>query len=195
MSIEIFEKALPSTKFDGQTAVDLLHDAGFADVALDGAVNGNYQSFKSDSGVYGCKTFKMYVFNVSSSYSGLTKFIAVKDESLKSLIIFPDLKHTYTGSTDDGSYEFSYFGLIIVDGTCVSGGRYQFSDCGVTGGAIKGVSDVSEAKLAPFMDSNGDTHEPFYVAMNRVNHTINTVVTDGTNSFTSLGNLFYIKND
>lgn len=193
MSIEIFEKAVTSAKFDGQTVVDLLHDAGFADVALDGTVTNGYQKFTSDSGVYGCKTFNMYAFS-ALSVGAITKFIAVKDESLKSLIIFYNVKHTYTGSTDYGSNEWAYFGLIIVDGTFVSGANHKFSDCSVTSGEIKGASDVSEAKLVPFMDSNGDTHEPFYVSMNRVNHTINTVVTDGVNSFTSLGNLFYIKN-
>lgn len=188
MSIEIFEKALPSARFYVQTVVDLLHDAGFADVALDGATVGNYHGFKSDSGVYGCKTFKMYAFNLGSDVVS-PKLIAVKDESLKSLIIFCNINHVNTVS-----YECSYFSLIIVDGTCVSGAGNPFSDCGVTRGEIKGASDVSEAKLVPFMDRSGDTHEPFYVSMNRVNHNINTVVTDGVNSFTSLGNLFYIKN-
>lgn len=192
MSIEIFEKELPSTSFDGQTVVDLLHDAGFADVALDGDVQGNYQRFKSDSGVYGRKTFVMYYF--SDTLSGSTKLIAVKDESLKSLIIFYDIDHTYTGGNYNESMEWSYFGLIIVDGAFLAGINNPFSDCSVTNGAIKGASDTSEAKLVPFMYSNGNTYEPFYVAMNRVNHNINTVVTDGTNSFTALGNLFYIKN-
>lgn len=125
---------------------------------------------------------------------GLTKFVAVKDESRKSLIIFSDTPHNSTGDNNVGSQEWTYFSLIIVDGTLISGTYKPFNNCGITGGAIKGASDTSEAKLVPFMDSNGDTHEPFYVAMNRVNHTINTVVTDGSSSFTSLGNLFYIKN-
>lgn len=192
MSIEIFEKALPSNHFDGQAIVDLLHDAGFTDVALDGSPSNSYQKFTSASGVYGCNTFSMYASN--TSIVGLTKFVAVKDESRKSLIVFCDATHNNTGENNDGSKEWSYFSLIIVDGTLTSGAPKPFSNCGMTSGAIKGASDTSEAKLVPFMDSNGDTHEPFYVAMNRVNHTINTVVTDGSNSFTSLGNLFYIKN-
>lgn len=192
MSIEIFEKALPSNHFDGQTIVDLLHDAGFTDVALDGSPISSYQKFTSASGVYGCNNFSMYASN--SSVTGLNKFMAVKDESLKSLIVFGNATHSATGDNNDGSREWTYFSLIIVDGTFISGAATPFSNCGITGGAIKGVSDTSEAKLVPFMDSNGDTHEPFYVAINRVNHTINTVVTDGANSFTSLGNLFYIKN-
>lgn len=193
MSIEIFEKALPSNHFDGQTIVDLLHDAGFTDVALDGSPISSYQKFTSASGVYGCNNFSMYAS--STSIVGLTKFMAVKDESRKSLIVFCDATHTDTGSTTgDGGKEWAYFSLIIVDGTFISGAYKPFTNCSVTGGDIKGASDTSEAKLVPFMDSNGDTHEPFYVAMNRVNHTINTVVTDGSNSFTSLGNLFYIKN-
>ena len=192
MSIEIFEKAIPGTTFNAQTIVDLLHDAGFTDVALDGTSSGGYQKFTSASGVYGCNNFSMYAPN--STTMGLTKFVAVKDESLKSLIIFGDATHNTTSDSSDGSKEWTYFSLIIVDGTLISGASKPFSNCGITGGAIKGASDTSEAKLVPFMDSNGDTHEPFYVAMNRVNHTINTVVTDGYNSFTSLGNLFYIKN-
>lgn len=191
MSIEIFEKALPSNHFDGQTIVDLLHDAGFTDVELDGT-SVSYYKFTSASGVYGCNNFSMYA--PSSAIIGLTKFVAVKDESRKSLIIFSDAPHSATGDNNDGSKEWSYFSLIIVDGTLISGGFKPFSNCGITGGDIKGASDTSEAKLVPFMDSNGDTHEPFYVAMNRVNHIINTVVTDGSSSFTALGNLFYIKN-
>lgn len=191
MSIEIFEKALPSNHFDGQTIVDLLHDAGFTDVALDGSLISGSQKFTSASGVYGCNNFSMYAPN--SSVNGLTKVMAAKDESRKSLIVFCDATRTDT-SSGDGSKEWVWFSLIIVDGTSISGAAKPFTNCGVTGGAIKGASDTSEAKLVPFMDSNGDTHEPFYVAMNRVNHTINTVVTDGSNSFTSLGNLFYIKN-
>ncbi len=193
MSIEIFEKALPSNKFDSQTIVDLLHDAGFTDVALDGTVSNDYQKFTSASGVYGCKNFAMYA--AAGSTPGMTKFMAVKDESRKSLIVFSNITHGATRASDEGAKEWAYFSLIIVDGTYVSGSRNYFSDCNVTAGDIKGTSDTSEAKLAPFMDSNGDTHEPFYVALNRVNHTINTVVTDGTNSFTSLGNLFSIKNE
>ena len=189
MSIEIFEKALPGTTFNSQTIVDLLYDAGFTDVALDGSPISSYQKFTSASGVYGCNNFSMYAN--TTSVTGLTKFVAVKDESRKSLIIFSDATHGDTGSS---SREWTYFSLIIVDGTLISGGNTPFNNCGITGGAIKGASDTSEAKLVPFMDSNGDTHEPFYVAMNRVNHTINTVVTDGSSSFTSLGNLFYIKN-
>lgn len=193
MSIEIFEKALPSNHFDGQTIVALLHDAGFTDVALDGSPISSYQKFTSASGVYGCNNFGMYA--PSSSVNGLTKFMAAKDESRKSLIVFCDATHTDTGNGNtDGGKEWAYFSLIIVDGTLTSGAPKPFTNCGMTGGAIKGASDTSEAKLVPFMDSNGDTYEPFYVAMNRVNHTINTVVTDGSNSFTSLGNLFYIKN-
>lgn len=191
MSIEIFEKALPSNKFDSQAIVDLLHDAGFTDVALDGDMNAGYQKFTSASGVYGCNNFGMYAVG---AVTGLTKFMAVKDESRKSLIVFCDAPKISTNGGDIGSNEMTYFSLIIVDGTFISGSVAPFSNCGITGGAIKGASDTSEAKLVPFMDSNGDTHEPFYVAMNRVNHTINTVVTDGSNSFTSLGNLFYIKN-
>lgn len=191
MSIEIFEKALQGSGFTAQTIVDLLYDAGFTDVALDGASAG-YQKFTSDSGVYGCNNFSMYA--ATSIAAELTKFVAVKDESLKSLIVFGNTPHNNTGDNSVGSKEWAYFSLIIVDGTFISGTPNPFSDCGITGGAIKGASDTSEAKLVPFMDSNGDTHEPFYVAMNRVNHTINTVVTDGSNSFTSLGNLFYIKN-
>lgn len=193
MSIEIFEKALPSNHFDGQAIVDLLHDAGFTDVALNGTISGGYQKFTSASGVYGCNTFSMYA--TSSSVVGLTKFMAVKDESRKSLIVFCDATHTDTvNATGEGSREWVYFSLVIVDGTSISGEPKPFTNCGMTGGPIKGASDTSEAKLVPFMDSNGDTYEPFYVAMNRVNHTINTVVTDGSNSFTALGNLFYIKN-
>lgn len=193
MSIEIFEKAVSSNHFDGQTIVDLLHDAGFTDVALDGGPINSYQKFTSASGVYGCNNFSMYAS--TTSITGLTKFMAAKDESRKSLIVFCDATHTDTSSTaGNGGMEWAYFNLIIVDGTFISGAQKLFTNCSVTGGAIKGALDTSEAKLVPFMDSNGDTHEPFYIAMNRVNHTINTVVTDGSNSFTSLGNLFYIKN-
>lgn len=191
MSIEIFEKALPGSTFDSQTIVELLHDAGFTDVAA-GDISGGYKNFTSASGVYGCNNFSMYA--PISAVMGLTKFMAVKDESRKSLIVFGNIPHNATGDSNDASREWTYFSLIIVDGTLISGTAKPFSNCGMTGGAIKGASDTSEAKLVPFMDSNGDTHEPFYVAMNRVNHTINTVVTDGSNSFTSLGNLFYIKN-
>lgn len=191
MSIEIFEEALPSNKFNAQTIVDLLHDAGFTDVVA-GDISAGYQNFTSASGVYGCNNFSMYA--PTSSVPGLNKFMAVKDESRKSLIVFGNVDHHATGDNTDSSREWTYFSLIIVDGTLISGAVKTFSNCGITGGDIKGASDTSEAKLVPFMDSNGDTHEPFYVAMNRVNHTINTVVTDGANSFTSLGNLFYIKN-
>lgn len=195
MSIEIFEKALPkSGYFDCQTVVDLLHDAGFTDVALDGTPSNSHQKFTSASGVYGCKNFNVYFLGSTTSVSGLTKFIAVKDDSRKSLIVFCDVPHNSTKMSSNDSREWAYFSLVIVDGTYVSGGYDTFNNCGVTGGDIKGASDTSEAKLVPFMDSNGDTYEPFYVATNRVNHTINTVVTDGTNSFTALGNLFYIKN-
>lgn len=191
MSIEIFEKALLSNKFSVQTIVDLLHDAGFTDVALNGDIDTTgYQKFTSASGVYGCNNFSMY----AAAVPGLTKYMAVKDESRKSLIVFGDVSHASTIGSDIGSKEWTYFSLIIVDGTLISGTTNTFLNCGITGGAIKGASDTSEAKLVPFMDSNGDTHEPFYVAMNRVNHTINTVVTDGSSSFTALGNLFYIKN-
>lgn len=191
MSIEIFEEALPSNKFNARTIVDLLHDAGFTDVVT-GDISGSYQNFTSDLGVYGCNNFSMYA--TSTSVTGLTKFMAVKDESRKSLIVFCDAPKISTIGGGASAKEWTYFSLIIVDGTFISGSEAPFSNCGITGGDIKGASDTSEAKLVPFMGSNGDTHEPFYVAMNRVNHTINTVVTDGSNSFTSLGNLFYIKN-
>lgn len=192
MAIQIFEKAIQAYRFSTQAIVDLLHDAGFTDVAADGVINNSYQKFTSASGVYGCKNFAMYVYG--NTIKGLTKFVAVKDDSRKSLIVFCNTTHTYTNGSDIGSSEWAYFSLIIVDGSLVSGASDCFSGCGVTGGAIKDVTDTSTAKLVPFMDSSGSTWEPFYVAMNRVNHTINTVVTDGTNSFTSLGNLFYIKN-
>lgn len=192
MGLEIFEKAASTNRILPSDIVDLLHDAGFTDVALDGTITNGFQKFTSPSGVYGCNNFSIEVYSDSVVF---TRYKAIKDESQKSLIVFPDVAHTSTDSTDAPSREFSFFLLLFVDGTFVFGSRRNtFNYCGMTGGLIKTATDTSEAKLVPFMDSNGDTHEPFYVAMNRVNHTINTVVTDGTNSFTSLGNLFYIKN-
>lgn len=193
MSIEIFEKALQSDKFDSQSFVDLLHDAGFTDVALDGNIESdNFQKLKSDSGVYGLTDFYIYIYN--SSITGLSKLIAVKDESRKSLIIFSNAPRIYTNNFNSNGAEYSYYNLVVVNGRYRTGVIAYFSDCGVTGGDIKNATDTDKAKLVPFMSSNGLTWEPFYVAMNRVNYPINTVVTDGTNSFTSLGNLFYIKN-
>lgn len=184
MAIQIFEKDY-SESF-GSTIETLLHDAGFTDVSNSGS-DGDYSVFSSSSGVYGVNSFSMYT-------GGTGKYIAVKDDSQKALIVFKD--GTISSGADIARTSgYSVFELIIVNGVmCDRPNTNPMSlYYNAVGGLIKSASDTTQAMLAPFIDINGHVFKPFYISMNRVNYNINTVVTDGVNSFTSLGNLFYIK--
>ena len=190
MSIEIFEKAVTNPKASACAGAiaNLLKDAGFNDVtyAVD---NQNMCTFTSSSGVYGCIKFKADLY-FTQLLSELNKFIAVKDDSQKALIIYSDAPRKDT-SSDYGSY---FYQFIIVDGVTSSSENDVFSTItNITGGTFKDPTDVSEALLTPFIDGDTKVLRPFYISANRVLHPINTVVSDGSNSFTSLGNLFYIK--
>jgi hypothetical protein len=183
MGIEIFEKTYTGSIAD--TVRDLLHDAGFSDVT--NTVSGTNVDFSSASGVYGCKSFSIY--NYSSAVA--SKFVAIKDDSRKALIVLPE----FTGNTITAVPAYYIVALVIVDGVTT---YFDASDLSkwtnVIGGNIKSSTDSSDVLLAPLIDTFTHVFSPFYVSLNRVIHPINTVVTDGSNSFTSLGNLFYIKN-
>lgn len=190
MSIEIFEKAVGGQKADdfATAIVALLADAGFADVTY--TISGPVAHFTSSAGVYGCKKFSAS-FNSTPLLNGTTKFIAITDASQKALIVYPDKSITNT-STDTDSF---YYSFIIANGvTSPSVAKVLSLMTNITGGTLKSSTDVSEVLLTPFIDGDAQILRPFYISANRVVHNINTVVTDGTNSFTSLGNLFYIKN-
>lgn len=183
MAIQIFTKdtssgALPTL------IQQLLVDAGFSDVTVE--VFGSSAKYTSDSGVYGCKSFSIYN---PSNFS--TKYTAIKDDSQKALIVLPELAN----NTITNVRAFDIVALVIVDGVTT---LFDTSDLSkwtnVVGGDIKTSTDSSDVLLAPLIDTFGHIFSPFYVALNRVNHPINTVVTDGSSSFTALGNLFYIKN-
>lgn len=189
MAIEIFEKDYSNSVQD--TFVALLHDAGFTDVAFT-VREGDYVDFSSSSGVYGVNSFSMY-YN-SPFLAGGSKYIAVKDDSQKALIVF--CAGLTSAGTDVATTEgYKFFLLIIVNGVmCDRPNNNPLSlYYNAVGGPIKNTSDTTQAMLTPFIDVNGHVFKPFYISVNRVLYIINTVVTDGSNSFTSLGNLFYIK--
>lgn len=191
MSIEIFEKAVTNKTADSfaTTIVALLADAGFAGVTYT-IITNNVANFTSSAGVYGCTKFSTN-FNHTDLYNKTTKFIAIKDASQNALIVYPDMPITNT-STEMDSF---YYSFIIANGVTSPSLSKPFSlMTNITGGTFKSSTDVSEVLLTPFIDSNAQILRPFYISTNRVVHAINTVVTDGSNSFTSLGNLFYIKN-
>ena len=182
MSIEFFEKKV-SGNDDAKTIADLLHDAGFTDVTYSG---GSTATFSSASGIYGVHSFEVSSFQSS-------RYFLVKDDARKALYIYPNCWITDT-SQDIPSY---YVIVVIVDGVLSGqpGDGYRFSTLyNVTGGKIKTQVDTSEALLTPLIDKDTQLLSPFYISANRVCHNAKTVVTDGVNSFTSLGNLFYIKN-
>ena len=136
------------------------------------------------------------MYSSSSILQDGSKYIAVKDDSQKALIVFcAGLTSAGIDVASAGGYNF--FLLIIVNGVmCDRPNSNSFSlYYNAVGGPIKGVSDTTQAMLTPFIDTNGNVFKPFYISVNRVLYNINTVVTDGSNSFTSLGNLFYIKRD
>ena len=191
MSIEIFEKAVGGkTPNDFATAiVALLADAGFADVTY--TMTSSVANFTSSAGVYGCKTFSAS-FNNTSLINGTTKFIAITDASQKALIVYPD-KYITNTTTDMDIY---YYSFIIANGVTSPSVNNAFSLLtNVTGGTFKSSTDVSEVLLTPFIDCDAKILKPFYISANRVRHNAKTIVTDSNgNSFTSLGNLFYIKN-
>lgn len=189
MAIEIFEKDYLNSM--GDTVAALLHDAGFTDVSYTGG--GDFAEFSSSAGVYGVKSFSMYK-NSNLLVNG-SKYIAVKDDSQKALIVF--CVGLINNSTDVAIAEgYRFFLLIIVNGVMCD--RPNMTPMSLyynaVGGAVKSASDTTQAMLAPFIDAYGHVFKPFYISVNRVNYNINTTVTDGVNSFTSLGNLFYIKN-
>lgn len=191
MSIEIFEKAVTDHTASGcaEAIANLLKDAGFNDVAY-AVGDSDMCTFTSSSGVYGCIKFKAN-FYFTQFLNQLNKFIAVKDDSRKALIIYSDAPRKDTS----GSYDLYFYQFIIVDGVTSSSNHVFFSAAtNITGGTFKDPTDVSEALLTPFIDGDAKVLRPFYISANRVLHPINTVVSDGSNSFTSLGNLFYIKN-
>lgn len=186
MGIEIFEKT-----YEGNiagTVQDLLHDAGFSDVTNTSADTIN-ADFSSGSGVYGCKSFSIY----NNNYSAEGKFVAVKDDSRKALIVFPT-GFSFNNAARDYGYHF--FTLMIVNGVACY--RPDINPLSLfynaVGGDIRSTTDTADVILLPFIDAYGHVFAPFFVSANNVNHAINTTVTDGVNSFTSLGNLFYIKN-
>lgn len=192
MSIEIFEKAVTTHTASGcaREISNLLKDAGFNDVTY--TVDGqNMCTFTSSSGVYGCTKFNADFYS-TQLLNELNKFIAVKDDSRKALIIYSDAPREDT-SRKYGTY---FYQFIIVDGVTSSSNNddYFSSATNITGGTFKNPTDVSVAFLTPFIDGDTKVFRPFYISVNRVLHPINTVVSDGSNSFTSLGNLFYIKN-
>lgn len=184
MSIEFFET---STTDGGPDAVlSLLHDAGFTDATY--TFGSGVSTFSSASGIYGVKSFK-----VSSAY-GDTKYFAVKDDARKTLYIYPGIDTTDTME----QYAGNYVVVIIANGVLSEqpDRTNKFSQLyNVTGGAVKAAFDTSEVLLTPLIDRDAQILKPFYISANRVCHNAKTVVTDSNgNSFTSLGNLFYIKN-
>ena len=185
MGIEIFEKTYEGTI--AGTVQDLLHDAGFSDVRNTTASTN--AEFSSDSGVYGCKSFS--IFNNNDSAAG--KFVAVKDDSRKALIVFPTGFSFNDVARDYGCH---FFTLMIVNGVaCNTPNNNPLSlYYNAVGGSIRSTTDTADVILLPFIDGYGHVFSPFFVSANNVNHAINTTVTDGVTSFTSLGNLFYIKN-
>ena len=184
MAIQIFTKDMSSGTFS-TLIQQLLVDAGFSDVTVKAATSPSAE-YASGSGVYGCKSFFTYT---PSSFS--TKYTAIKDDSQKALIVLPE----FANRTITSVRACDIVALVIVDGVTTF---FDVSDLSkwtnVVGGDIKTSTDSSDVLLAPLIDTFGHIFSPFYVALNRVNNPINTVVTDGVNSFTSLGNLFYIKN-
>lgn len=185
MTIQIFEKTIETLSTAGiyECAFELFHDAGFSDVTK----SGNSDSgFVSDSGVYGVKNFSIFSKYISTG----TKLYLVKDDSQKCLMLYGN---GIPNSTTEKEYGF--YNIIIANGKSTTAMENpRFSDSNVLNGDILDPVNTSEAKLAQFLKWTGETFEPFYVAVNLVNYQANTKVTDGTNSFTSLGNLFYIKN-
>lgn len=186
MAIQIFTKDTSHGTF-ANLIQGLLVDAGFSDITIknNGATGGNIE-YTSDSGVYGCKSFSIY------SFTGFPdKYTAVKDDSQKALIVLPE----FTSNTIDNVDACDIVALVIVNGFTTFFTNSDLSkSTNVVGGKIKTSTDSSDVILSQLIYTSGHIFSPFYVALNRVNHPINTVVTDGTNSFTSLGNLFYIKN-
>lgn len=181
MSIEFFEKKTASG--DAETIADLLHDAGFTDVTY---TTGSVATFSSASGIYGVHSFKV------NSFPAYTYFL-VKDDARKALYIYPRLQATNTAE----DYSRFYVIVVIVDGVLSEqpDNTSRLSTLyNVTGGKIKTPVDTSDALLTPLIDKDTQLLTPFYISANRVCHTAKTVVTDGVNSFTSLGNLVYIKN-
>lgn len=191
MSIEIFEKAVTgrSPENFASTIVALLADAGFSDISY--TMSRARADFNSSAGVYGCNAFSAD-FNNTYLLNETTKFIAVKDASQNALIVYPNMSKKDTSSENDNYY----YSFIITNGVTSPSVNKVFSlMTNITGGTFKTSLDTSEVLLTPFIDSEAKILRPFYISANRVMHNINTVVTDSNgNSFTSLGNLFYIKN-
>lgn len=184
MSIEFFETS--STAGGPDAVLSLLHDAGFTDAAY--TFGSGVSTFSSASGIYGVNSFK-----VNNAY-GDTKYFAVKDDERKTLYVYPGIEPTDTMEQDAGNYVC----VIIANGVLSEqpGSGNKFSQLyNVTGGAVKTSFDTSEVLLTPLIDKDAQILKPFYISANRVCHNAKTVVTDSNgNSFTSLGNLFYINN-
>lgn len=184
MAIQIFTKDTSSGQLPNLIQ-QLLVDAGFSDVTVK-ATFGASAEYASDSGVYGCKSFSI----CNPSFFS-TKYTAIKDDSQKALIVLPE----FANSTITGIRACDIVAFVIVDGVTTFFDTSDLSQwTNVVGGDIMTSTDSRDVLLAPLIDTFGHIFSPFYFALNRVNHPINTVVTDGVNSFTSLGNLFYIKN-
>jgi len=184
MAIQIFTKDMSGGTFP-TLIQQLLVDAGFSDVTFYNATATSAE-YASDSGVYGCKSFSTYNPSIFPP-----KYTAIKDDSQKAIIVLPE----FTNNTITGVGAYTIVALVIVDGVTTFFDTSDLSKwTNVVGGDIKTSTDSSDVILAPLIDTFGHIFSPFYIALNRVNHPINTVVTDGVNSFTSLGNLFYIKN-
>lgn len=183
MAIQVFTKVTGSGNLS-TTIQQLLVEAGFSDVTI--ASSGIDVSYSSASGVYGCKSFGIYN---ASTHAG--KYTLIKDDSRKALMLLPE----FTGDTIENAYAYNIIALVIVNGMMIYFGNAELSKwTNAISGAIKSSTDSSDVILSPLIDVFDHILSPFYVSLNRVIHPINTVVTDGTNSFTSLGNLFYIKN-
>lgn len=181
MSIEFFE----TTSTGPNGALSLLHDAGFADATyVDSGVN----IFSSASGIYGVKSFTVKTFYAAD------KYFLVKDDERKTLYIYPGITPTDTMEQNPGDYVI----VIIANGILSEQPDYntKFSQWyNVTGGSVKKSFDTSDVLLTPLIDKDAQILKPFYISANRVCHNAKTIVTDSNgNSFTSLGNLFYIKN-
>lgn len=187
MTIQIFEKTVDGSSTVIACGLELFHDAGFSDVVSDGSTGGLMSGgLTSDSGVYGVKKFSMS----NTKPSGLTKLYLAKDDSQKCLMLYGNNRPDSTVKE-----EYYFYNTIIANGkSTTASDRPRFSDSNVLNGDILAPVNTSKAKLAQFVKWTGETFEPFYVAVNLVNYQANTKVTDGVNSFTSLGNLFYIKN-
>lgn len=184
MSIEFFERSTTGGVLDA--VLSLLHDAGFTDATY-ANING-VNTFSSASGIYGVKSFQ-----VESTYAA-DKYFLVKDDARKALYIYPGIQAGNTMTQNPGEY----VSVIIANGILSEQPDYntKFSQWyNVTGGAVKPAFDTSEVLLTPLIDKDAQILNPFYISANRVCHNAKTVVTDANgNSFTSLGNLFYIKN-